>query len=136
MDLPFNTRQTDVKLAETREREEEDVASILSEKYGIQYVDLSLQEIDSDALRIIKETDARAAEAIAFANISKVLSVAVHNPSNPALASLLEDLKIRGFTVKQFLVSSKSLEKGFSRYSALSSSAASKAGVVSVIDET
>ncbi len=136
MDLPFDTKKTDTRLADAREREEEDVAEILSQKYGMPYMDLSLTEIDSDALRIIKEAQARTAEAAAFASISKVLSLAVHNPNNPALAALLEELQSRGFTVNQFLVSEKSLEKAFARYSELSTSSASKAGVVSVIDET
>lgn len=136
MDLPFDTKHTDRKLAEVREREEEDVANILSEKYGMPYLDLSLREIDSDALRTIKEEDARRAEIIAFAKISKTLSVAVHNPNNPALAKVIEDLAGRGFEVQQFLVSEKSLERAFARYSELASSTESKAGVVSVIDET
>lgn len=136
MDLPFDTQKTDDKLAEAREREEEDVALILSEKYGIPYIDLSLKGIDSDALRIIKEEDARSAEAAAFANISKDLSLAVHNPNNPILADLIQDLEKRGYKVQQFLASSKSLEKAFDRYGELSQAAASKAGVVSVIDET
>ncbi|MHB1163370.1 MAG: hypothetical protein ACYCZZ_02530, partial [Minisyncoccota bacterium] len=76
MNLPFDTESTDTKLAEVREREEEDVASILSEKYGMTYMDLSLREIDSDALRTIKEEDARKAEAAAFEKISKALSLA------------------------------------------------------------
>jgi type IV pilus assembly protein PilB len=136
MDLPFDTKKTDTKLSEVREREEEDLASILSEKYGMQYVDLSLQEIDSDALRIIKESEAREAEAIVFANISKEVSLAVHNPNKPELAILIENLQNRGFTVTEFLVSEKSLEKGLARYSEISLSTASKAGTVSVIDET
>lgn len=136
MDLPFDTRETDARISEAREREEEDVAAILAQKYGIPYLDLSLQEVNSDALRIIKETEARKAEAAAFANISKVLSLAVHNPNNPELAALVKALEERGFEVHQYLVSQKSLEKIFARYSELSSSEASKAGVVSVIDET
>jgi type IV pilus assembly protein PilB len=136
MDLPFDTKKTDATLLEAREREEEDVTSILSQKYGIPYADLTLKNIDSDSLRLIKEADARAAEAAAFANISKVLSLAVHNPNNPSLPTLLADLKTRGYTVNQFLVSAKSLEKILERYSEISTSSASKAGVVSVIDET
>src|ERR1035437_5376773 len=133
MDLPFDTKYTDRKLAEVKEREEEDVASILSDKYGMPYADLSLKEIDSDALRTITEKVARAAEAAAFAKISKVLSLAVHNPNNPALAKLLEELTTRGFAVQQFLVSEKSLESAFARYSELATSTESKAGVVSIV---
>ncbi|MEK7157333.1 MAG: GspE/PulE family protein [Patescibacteria group bacterium] len=135
MDLPFDTKGTDTKLSEVREREEEDVASILSEKYGMTYADLSLRGIDSDALRIIPETEARKAEVVTFAKISKVLSLAVHNPNNPALAKVMSDLQERGFKIQQFLVSEKSLEKAFSLYKELSFSAESKSGVFSVIDE-
>jgi type IV pilus assembly protein PilB len=135
MDLPFDTKATDTKIAEVREREEEDVASILSEKYGMTYIDLSLKEIDNDALRLVREETARLADAAAFAKISKTLSLAVHNPNNPALPKLLEDLKDRGFTVQQFLVSKKSLELAFARYNELAASTASTAGTVSIIDE-
>ena len=136
MDLPFDTEGTESKLAEVREREEEDVANILSEKYGIPYADLSLTQIDSDALRLIPEAQARLAEAIAFAKISRTVSLAVHNPNNPALAKMLEELEGRGFEVKQFLVSAKSLEHALARYSELSLATESKAGTVSIIDET
>ena len=136
MDLPFDTEGTESKLAEVREREEEDVANILSEKYGIPYTDLSLTQIDNDALRLIPEAEAHEAEAVAFAKISKTLSVAVHNPNNPVLAKLIENLQERGFEVKQFLISEKSLERGLDRYNELSLAIESKAGTVSVIDET
>ena len=65
MDLPFDPAGADAKLAEVREREEEDVARILSEKYGIAYVNLALKQIDNDALRLIPEKAARAAEVVA-----------------------------------------------------------------------
>lgn len=134
MDLPFDTQNTDTKLSEVREREEEDVASILSKKYGIPYADLSLKQVDSDALRIIPEEEARAAEVAAFAKVSKVLSLAINNPNNPALPSLLEDLSSRGFEVQQFLVSRKSLAWAYERYSEMATSSEEKAGVVSIVD--
>ena len=135
MDLPFDTKNTEAKLTEVREREEEDVVSILSLKYGLTYADLSLMSIDSDALRVIPEAVARLAEAAAFEKAGGALSLAVHNPNNPSLATLIEDLSGRGFTVKQFLVSRKSLDKAFDRYSELSFTTESKVGTFSVIDE-
>ncbi len=136
MDLPFDTAHEDEKLAQIREREEEDVARILSEKYGMTYVDLSLKEIDSDALRVIPEAEARTAEAAAFAKTAKVLSLAVHNPSNPARAKLREELAQRGFSLQEFLVSKKSLDKVLSRYASLSLTTESRAGFFSVTPET
>jgi len=127
MDLPFDTDKETKKLAEVREREEEDVAHILSEKYQMTYIDLSLKEIDADALRTIPEEDARTAEVVAFARTAKVLSLAVHNPNNPAYAKLREELIKREFSLQEFLVSQKSLEKAFARYADLSFSTESNA---------
>jgi len=129
MDSPFDTKHEDEKLTEIREREEEDVVRILSEKYGMAYADLFLKEVDADALRVIPEEDARAAEAAAFARAAEKLSLAIHNPNNPALAKLREDLAKRGFTLQEFLVSKKSLERVLARYVDLSFSTESKPGV-------
>lgn len=130
--VPFDTEHEDRELAEIREREEEDLARILSEKYGMTYADLSLKEIDTDALRIIPEGEAREAEAAAFAKVAKTLSVAVHNPNNSALAKLREDIARWGFKVKEFLVSKKSLEKALARYAELSYAVESRVGVFTI----
>ena len=136
MDLPFDVTHEEGKLAEIREREEEDVARILSDKYGIPYVDLALKQIDNDALRIIPEAQARAAEAVAFAKTAKVLSLAIHNPNNPALEKLSADLAERGFSTHTSLASKKSLDKAFARYKELSFATESKPGVFTITQET
>ncbi len=130
MDSPFDTAREDSQLSEMREREEEDVTRILSEKYGLSYADLGMVAIDNEALRTIPEQDAREAEVVAFGRIAKHLSLAVRNPNNPALSSVLEALQKRGFLIKQFLVSKRSLEKAFARYSDLSFATETKAGVL------
>ncbi|MDB5244839.1 MAG: pilB1 [Parcubacteria group bacterium] len=136
MDLPFDTSATDDKLARVREREEEDVIRILSEKYGMTYVDISLKEVDGDALRVIPEATARAAEVAAFEKTGHALSVAVHNPNNPALEKLMSELGERGFTVHQFLVSKKSLDKAQARYADLSLAVQTHAGMLTVQEAT
>jgi type IV pilus assembly protein PilB len=135
MDLPFDVAKTDTKLAALREREEEDLTRILSEKYSIPYIDLSLHDIDVEALRTIPEKEARAAEAGAFARAAKELSIAVHNPNSPAVATVCDALVKNGYEVKKFLVSKRSLEKIFERYKELSFATVSKAGVFIVRDE-
>ena len=132
MDLPFDTKHTDDELGEIREREEEDVERILSEKYGISYADLSLQEIDTDALRVIPEEEARAAEAAAFAKTAKALSLAIHNPNNPNLEKLRKELIDREFILQEFLVSKKSLDKAFARYADMLFTTESKPGVFTI----
>ncbi|MEK7604382.1 MAG: type II/IV secretion system protein [Patescibacteria group bacterium] len=136
MDLPFDTTKEGDKLAHIREREEEDLARILSEKYGIPYVDLSLKAIDSDALRVIPEEEARAAEAVAYEKNAKELSLAVHNPNNPALTRLTSSLAAREYTTTIALASRKSIERALERYRELSLATVSKPGILIVTTET
>jgi type II secretory ATPase GspE/PulE/Tfp pilus assembly ATPase PilB-like protein len=136
MDLPFDTRGEAEKLAEVRQREEEDLAQLLSEKYGMTYADLSLHEIDNDALRVVAEPQARAAEAAAFGKVAKAVSLAIHNPNNPELQKLLEELQNRGLNVQKFLVSRKSLDRILARYADLSFAVESKAGMHTVSEKT
>ncbi len=135
MDSHFDTKGENAKLALAREREEEDIARILSEKYGMTYADLSLKEIDSEALRIIPKEEARLAEAAAFVKTAKTVSLAVHNPNSPAFAKLVDDLTARGFLLQKFLVSKKSLDKIFERYNDLSFATESRTGILTVPPE-
>ena len=132
MEPLFDSDAENRKLSAVREHEEEDVVRILSEKYGMTYADLSMQQIDSEALRTIPEAEARAAEAVAFARVAKHLSLAVRNPSNAALAKLEADLAERGFTAALFLVSQKSLDRAYERYKELSLATESKAGAFTI----
>ncbi len=135
MDSSFDSARSDAKLAQVREREEEDVARILSEKYGMAYADLSMKQIDAEALRVVAEPDARSAEAVPFAKTARDVSLAIRNPNNPALEKLEKELADRGFTLHKFLVSEKSLEKVLERYRDLSYATTAKAGVMSVSAE-
>jgi type IV pilus assembly protein PilB len=129
MALPFDTNSENEKLAVFREREEEDLARILSEKYGLPYADLSGQPIDMEALRLVPEEEAKAAEAVAFDKAAKKISLAVRNPQNMALKSVVGSLEERGFVVDEYLISKKSLEKGLARYAELSYATTSARGV-------
>jgi len=132
MELKFDSDAADAKLASVREREEEDVAQILSEKYGLEYADLSIKDIDSESLRAVPKEKAEEAEAVPFGRNAKHLSLAIHNPNNPVLPSVIKDLEAKGFLVKQFLVSKKSLDRVLGRYADLSSATESRAGVFAV----
>ncbi len=128
----FDTESEDTKLADVRAREEEDVTHILSEKYGMTYADLTLKEIDNEALRVIPEETARLVEAAAFLKTGKTLSLAIHNPNNSALEKLLAELTGRGFQLQKYLVSKKSLDKILGRYTGLSFATESRAGVLTI----
>jgi type IV pilus assembly protein PilB len=131
----FDTDAEDKKLADLREKEEEDLARILSEKYGLTYTDLSVVPVNVEALRLIPEETARKAEAVAFDRAGKKLSVAVRSPQNPELATLFADLESREFVLEKFMVSGRSLEKALSRYEDLSYAHVSAVGVFDITAE-
>ena len=74
MSLSFNDEKEEQKVDELRLKEEEDVARILSDKYGIHYVDLTGISINTDALRLIPEAKAREARMAGFRIVGKKIS--------------------------------------------------------------
>ncbi len=132
MSLSFDDSKESSTLKKEQLKEEEDVQQILSKKYGMQYVDLSMLPIDNGALRLIEEKKAIRAQVAAFAKAGKSISIAIHNPNNEYLHIVLRDLKTRGYMIKKFLVSDRSIEKALSRYSDLSFSAESTVGVFDI----
>lgn len=132
MSVDFDTNAEDHKLDEIRAREEEDLAKILSEKYGFPYMDVALYPLNMDALRIIPEAEARKAEIAAFEKNGKHLLVAFRAPENPELERVLHDLETRGFLLEKHLASSRGLEKVYERYKDLSLAAETKHGVFDI----
>ncbi len=131
----FNEDKELRKLSELRSKEEEDLAQLLSQKYGTLYADLTRMSINTDALRLIKETDARGGNIAAFAMVGKKLSVAVKSPQTLKVAEILEELKKRGFLVDLYMVSMRSLERAFEHYKDLSFATETKAGVLDISGE-
>ncbi len=118
-----------------KRREEEELAQILSHKYGVQYVDLSLVAINTDALRLLPEAQAKACEAITFGLIGKKLNLAVRAPEHPKIKELVEQLTQRGYVVTVYMASQESLGRGYARYVDLSFATESKAGVFEISPE-
>ncbi len=123
------------RLGDLLNREEEDLAQVLSGKYGISYTDLTQLSINTDALRLIPEDQARAAEVAAFQKIGKKLSVAVRSPQAEKVAPVIEDLKNRSYEVTQFIVSRASLNRAWDHYKDLSFAVETKEGVFDISGE-
>jgi type II secretory ATPase GspE/PulE/Tfp pilus assembly ATPase PilB-like protein len=128
----FDTKEQDAKLKAIREAEEEDLTRILSQKYGLTYTDFSVVPISAEALGLIAEEKARAGEVVAFEKAAKQVSVALRNPQNPVLPEILAALESRGFILKKFQISHKSLERALEKYKDLSFSHTSESGVFDI----
>ena len=133
--VQFDEEKSNERVNALRKKEEEELASTLSGYHGVPYLDLSTHPINIDALRIVKEADARAAEIGVFNAIDKKIDVAVISPKNEKTAEAIEDLRRRGYIPEVFMVSHQSLEKVWERYKDLSYSLETKSGALDISND-
>ncbi len=135
MVVNFNEDKQRQKLEDLREREEESLAEMMSSKYGLPYIDLSVSPVNIDALRVVKEVEAREAEVAPFNIINKKISIGIISPNNSKTTAVIEDLKSRGYLPVVYMVSHQSLEKVWSRYKDLSYSLETKSGALDISND-
>jgi len=131
----FNDQDEQKRVDFLRKREEEELAQLLSQKYGVEYVDLTLVAVNVDALRLITEEEAKATEAAAFGRVGKKVSVAVRAPENPKVKALVNKLTEMGYEVTLYMCSQESLKRAYQRYADLSYAQETKAGVFELSGE-
>jgi len=135
MTVKFNEDKQKQKVEELREQEEEGLAQMMSKKYGLPYVDLAVTPINIDALRVVREPEAREAGVASFNMVNKKISLAVLSPNSDKTIALVESLKGRGYVPVLFLVSHQSLQKVWERYKDLSYSMETKGGALDIENE-
>lgn len=132
----FNEVKQSERLEELRHKEEEQLAEVLSHKYGVEYVDLTSKSIDTDALRLVPEKDARDAEIAGFRKVNKRLFVAMRAPEREDSIRAIRNLERLGYEVKRFIVSRLSLEHAWDRYKDISFASETEAGVLTLSNDT
>ncbi|MBU1179056.1 GspE/PulE family protein [Patescibacteria group bacterium] len=130
----FQEEQQKKKLEQIREREEEDVTKILSEKYKIPYLDLSEMTIDLDYLKIIPEQQAREAKMAVFQGVGKKIQVATQNPKLELAQNILKNLEEK-YQIQTFLVSLSNLEKAWKKYKEVPEFVELRKGIIDVSPE-
>lgn len=133
--VQFDEEKQNKRLDDFRKQEEEDLTQIMSTKYGIPYLDLTVTPINIDALRIIPEIETREAQIAVFNEINKHVSIGVISANNPKTVEAIEKIKSKGYTVEIFLVSHASLAKVWERYKDLSYSFETKSGALDISNE-
>ncbi len=123
------------RVEDLKKHEEEELARVLAQKYGLGYLDLSLQPINIDALRLIHEDAAREADIAVFNEVDKKLDVAIISPNNPKTLEAIENLKKEGYAPTLFMVSHQSMNKVWDRYKDLSYSFETHSGALDISNE-
>lgn len=133
--IKFDEEKQNDRVQALLKKEEEELASALSKHHGIPYLDLSAHPVNIDALRVIKEADARAADLAVFNITDKKISIGVLSPQNEKTIQAVSDLKARGYIPEIFLVSHQSLNKVWERYKDLSYSFETQSGALDISNE-
>ena len=135
MATQFDEKKQEERYHELRAREEEELAEMLAGKYGVEYTDLTNKSIDTDALRIITEQEARSAEIALFHKQNKVVFVAMRAPERSDSLTMVQRVERLGYKTRKFMVSAASLEHAWERYRDISYATETEAGVLTLSNQ-
>ncbi|HTY40088.1 MAG TPA: GspE/PulE family protein [Candidatus Paceibacterota bacterium] len=104
------------KLAHIRRDAEERDAKRRAAADGLTYIDLRKIPISLEALKLIPEEEARAAEMAAVEIKVRDLAVAAVDPKSEKVSAIIERLKSQRFETRVFIASRASLEEAWAMY--------------------
>ena len=131
----LNDDKNKEQIESMRKSEAEDLAKLLSQKYGLPYLDLSRMTIDIDALKILAEEEARLGKLAVFQKVGQKLQVAIESPNPETTQRTLKNLQEKGYKINTFLVSEQSLSRAWKRYSEVPEYEETQRGVIDVSSE-
>lgn len=135
MTIHFDEDKQNQRIRMLRMDEEERSMQMLSEKYGIPYIDLTRVPINTDGLRLIPEDESRENLLAVFDIVGKRLSIAIHSANNPNTIESVKRLQQRGYETALFLASLHSIEKAWDRFKDLSFAYETEAGSLDISNE-
>lgn len=136
MMVVFNDDKQKRRVTELHLKEAEELAQILAQKYGVPYLDLSKIAINTDALRLIPEAEARAARIAVFRAKGRELYLGAMSPTSDAVKEIIADLESKNFKLNLFLVSEASLRRAWERYKEVGVATPTDIGVIQISNET
>ena len=134
MTIIFDEEKKNQQLRQMKQDEDERLVMMLSDKYSIPYINLSSISINTDALRLLDQEEAKKSECVIFDIIGKKIHLAIYNPSNPNIEETVEGLKRKGYEVIFHMTSVYGLAKAFELYKDLSFAIETEAGSLDISD--
>ncbi len=100
------------------ERQEEELLAVQrADRLGIPYINLLGFPINTDALSLVREDDARTAKTVIFWRQGKEIRLGALDPSSRAVRDIENELVDReGFHIRRFLISPRSLDIALQLY--------------------
>lgn len=134
MTIIFDEDKKNLQLKQMRQEEDERLVRMLSDRYSIPYINLSTVSINTDALRLLDQSDAKKSECVIFDIIGKKIHLAIYNPQNPNMEPTVDGLKRKGYEITFYITSMYSIEKAFALYKDLSFAVETEAGSLDISD--
>lgn len=135
MTIHFDEDKQNQRLRTLRGEEEEKAIQMMSEKFGLPYIDLTRVPINTDGLRLIPEEEARNNKMAVFDIIGKRISIAIHSPNQNGAIASIRTLQQKGYETAIFMSSMHSIEKAWDRYKDLSFAFETEAGSLDISNE-
>jgi type IV pilus assembly protein PilB len=135
MTITFDDAVQNHRLEDMHKEEEEELVKILSDKYGLPYIDLHGIAPEPDAMQLVKEEDAREAYCAPFKIVGRKLHIATVSPSNEKLEEIIRPLETRGMEIILYLASHASVEHVLLRYADLNKSSKVESGMLELTPE-
>ncbi|MBI4992400.1 MAG: type II/IV secretion system protein [Candidatus Harrisonbacteria bacterium] len=117
-----------------KEAEERD-AERRAKEAGIAYINLATQPVETDALELIPEEEARAAQVATIEKKADRVVLVVFDPTASLVKKITEDLEKRGLKLKTFVVSLSSLNRAWEFYRYVIAKAAPITGRINIDKE-
>lgn len=133
--VTFDEDKSKRKINELLKKEEEEVVQQLAQKLGIEYVDLSVIPVNTDALRLVDEHKAFEAKLAPFAIIDRKVKIASRLPDDQKTLDVVSTVKEKGYEPILVAASISSLEKAWRAYKDISFAYETKAGSLDVANE-
>lgn len=133
--IPFKDLSQSDAVRDLYKEEEEELVKMLSDKYGLPYVDLRALAPEPDALRLVKEDVAREAGMVAFKMTGHKVYVAILTPNNKRAEEVISSLETRGMEIFLFLCSHDSLDHSWARYVELDQEEKKESGTLELTKE-
>ena len=107
-------RQSQIK--QLWQKTKERTAQQIAEENNILYTNLRRENIQTSALGLVSEEEAKKAQLAVFARQGNNLKIAIVDPLNPPAVKIIEELKQKGFKVTLFAVTIESLNWAWKNY--------------------
>ncbi len=133
--LDFKNEKREKEIETLKMKEEEELAKILSVKYGVRYIDLTIIPINNNVLKIIPEKKSHEYKVAVFDGVGKKIKVAVISPQKKETVAILKTLEEKGYKTTVYMVSHQSMKKIWARYKEISYTTKTTAGVIDISDK-